>query len=70
MRKKMPWNVMPHFSNYANRSTNFVTDRVLRVLHKHVRFTEELAKGKHVFEPALQWSAVLFNRTKAKKMFH
>ena len=27
---------------------------------------EELAKGKHVVEAALQWSAVLLNRTKAK----
>ena len=27
---------------------------------------EELAKGKHVIEAALQWSAVLLNRTKAK----
>ena len=25
---------------------------------------EELAKGKHVVEAALQWSAVLLNRTK------
>ena len=24
----MPWNVMPHFSNYSNQSTNFVTDKV------------------------------------------
>ena len=24
----MPWNVMPHFSNYSNRSTNFVTDKL------------------------------------------
>ena len=27
---------------------------------------EELAKGKHVVETALQWSAVLLNGTKAK----
>ena len=27
---------------------------------------KELAKGKHVVEAALQWSAVLLNRTKAK----
>ena len=27
---------------------------------------EELAKGKHVFQAALQWSAVLLNRTKAR----
>ena len=27
---------------------------------------EELAKGKHVVEAALQWSAVLLNRTKAR----
>ena len=27
---------------------------------------EELAKEKHVVEAALQWSAVLLNRTKAK----
>ena len=27
---------------------------------------EELAKEKHVDEAALQWSAALFNRTKAK----
>ena len=27
---------------------------------------EELAKGEHVVEAALQWSAVLLNRTKAK----
>ena len=28
---------------------------------------EELAKGTHVFEPELQWSAVLLNRTKARQ---
>ena len=28
--------------------------------------TSELAKGKHVVEAALQWSAVLLNRTKAR----
>ena len=27
---------------------------------------EELAKGKHVFQAALQWSAVLLNRTKTR----
>ena len=27
---------------------------------------EKLAKGKHVVEAALQWSAVLLNRTKAR----
>ena len=26
----------------------------------------ELAKGKHVFQAALQWSAVLLNRTKVR----
>ena len=24
----MPWNLIRHFSNYSNRSTNFVTDKV------------------------------------------
>ena len=41
------------------------------VQHEHVgsmeERVEELAKGKHVFEPALQWSAVLLNRTKARQ---
>ena len=32
IQKKMPWNVMPHFSNYSNRSTNFVTDKVNMML--------------------------------------
>ena len=37
------------------------------VLHEHVMAMEELAKGEHVFEAALQWSAVLFNHTKARQ---
>ena len=36
------------------------------ILHKHVRPMEELMKGKHVFEPALQTPAVLLNHTKGK----
>ena len=36
------------------------------ILHEHVRAMEELAKEKHVFQEALQWSAVLLNRTKAR----
>ena len=41
--------------------------KVKIVLHEHVRSMKELAKRKHVFEPALQGSAVLLNRTKARQ---
>jgi len=30
--KKMPWNVMPLFSDSSNRSTNFVREKVIMML--------------------------------------
>ena len=37
-----------------------------RIKTRPTRAMEEIAKGKHVFQAALQWSAVLLNRTKAR----